>query len=196
MKGPGDEPQVGEIWVADLATGAIRPVATEGKYRSPIFLLDGSILTLKGDKVVHFPGGGTSPSVLQTVKGIDKLVGTNTKESGRVLAVLEDADGRSMPAILSLDDGAISPLPMDWESEEDIRVLAHLRGWERDYGDIELAVQRVRKSGMVGTREWHDVFLIRKGENPKNITNCDGSDCGQPSLSPDRTRVVFIKGED
>jgi len=196
MKGAGDEPRVGGIWIADLATGSTRPVVTQGEYRSPIFLADGSILALKGETVVRFPPGGTIPATLLTDKNIDKLVGVSTSEPDRVLTVLKGSDGRPSPAALSLHDGVLSPLPMDWKSQDDVRTLAHLQEWERSYGNLKLVVQRVRKSGMGGIREWQDVFLLRQDESAKNISNCDGVDCGQPSLSPDHNSIVFIKSQD
>jgi hypothetical protein len=195
MKGLGDELHTGEIWIADLTTGRTTPVATNGRYRSPIVLPDGSILALRGEAIVRFSGNSGDGSVLQTVQGINKLVGVNANDPGRVLAVIESGAGRPMPAILSLDDGSVSLLPINWNSEDDIRTLAHLRGWERDYGDMTVSVQRVQASGFGGTREWQDVFLVRPGKSAVNVTSCDGIDCGQPSLSPDRSRIVFIKGE-
>ena len=192
MKGADDEPRAGSLWIADLTTGSTRPMA-EGQYRSPIFLPDGGILALQGETVVRFPPGSTTPATLLTDKNIDKLVGVNTREPDQVLTVLKDPDGRPLPAVLSLQDGVLSPLPVDWKSQDDVRALAHLQEWERSYGNLKLAVQRVRKSGLGGTREWQDVFLLRQNENPRNISNCNGVDCGQPSLSPDHNQVVFIK---
>ena len=192
MKGADDEPRAGSLWIADLATGSTRPVA-EGQYRSPIFLPDGGILALQGETVVRFPPGSTTPATRLTDKNIDKLVGVNTREPDQVLTVLKDPDGRPLPAVLSLHDGALSRLPMDWKSQDDVRALAHLQEWERSYGNLKLVVQRVRKSGMGGTREWQDVFLLRQNESPRNISNCGGVDCGQPSLSSDHNQIVFIK---
>ena len=192
MKGADDEPRAGSLWIADLATGSIRPVA-EGQYRSPIFLPDGGILALQGETVVRFPPGSTTPATRLTEKNLDKLVGVNSREPDQVLTVLKGADGRSIPAVLSLHNGTLSRLPMDWKSQDDVRALAHLQEWERSYGNLKLAVQRVRKSGLGGTREWQDVFLLRQNEDPRNISNCNGVDCGQPSLSSDHNQVVFIK---
>ncbi len=192
MKGADDEPRAGSLWIADLTTGSTRPVA-EGQYRSPIFLPDGGILALQGETVVRFPPGSTTPATRLTDKNIDKLVGVNTREPDQVLTVLKDSDGRPLPAVLSLHDGALSRLPMDWKSQDDVRALAHLQEWERSYGNLKLVVQRVRKSGMGGTREWQDVFLLRQNESPRNISNCGGVDCGQPSLSSDHNQIVFIK---
>jgi hypothetical protein len=195
MKGAGDEPRAGSLWIADLATGSTRPVA-EGQYRSPIFLPDGGILALQGETVVRFPLDSTIPATLLTDKNIDKLVGVNTREPDQVLTVLKGHDGRPLPAVLSLHDGVLSQLPMDWKSQDDVRALAHLQEWERSYGNLKLVVQRVRKSSLGGTREWQDVFLLRQEESPQNISHCDGVDCGQPSLSPDHHHVVFIKSQD
>lgn len=195
MKGAGDEPRAGSIWIADLATGSTRPVTAEGEYRSPIFLPDGGILALQGETVVRFPPGGTIPATLLRDKNIDKLVGVSTREPDQVLTVLKGPDGRPLPAVLSLHDGALSPLPLDWKSQDDVRALAHLQKWERSYGNLKLVVQRVQKSGMGGTREWQDVFLLRQEESPQNISHCDGVDCDQPSLSHDHNRIVFIKSQ-
>ena len=49
------------------------------------------------------------------------------------------------------------------------------------------------KEGLAGAVEWRDVYLKREGRDTVNVSNCDGVNCGQPSLSPSGRWVVYIK---
>jgi hypothetical protein len=193
-KAPRDDLAAGSVWMADLTAKTTRRLNGEN-CRSPIFLRNGDVLALKGEMIVRIPLDGGTPSPIHAVAGIDKLVAASNRDPDDVLVLLTDSNGRPTPAIVSLPGGAIFPVPVDFDSEDDIRGLAHLQGWDRDYGDIKLRVERVRKAALSGIREWTDVFLMREGQEAVNLTNCDDVGCGQPSLSPDRRRVVFIKGE-
>ena len=65
--------------------------------------------------------------------------------------------------------------------------------WERVYGDTMVYPKAQRHEGVSGTVEWHEIFLKRDDTAPVNVSRCDGSNCGQPSLSGDGTKVVFIR---
>ena len=41
--------------------------------------------------------------------------------------------------------------------------------------------------------EWTDVFIKEADKRPRNLSQCDGVNCSQPSLSADRRRVVFVR---
>jgi hypothetical protein len=86
----------------------------------------------------------------------------------------------------------VTPLPHDRSSQEHRDIIAHVKGWERVYGGTSVYVKTEVKQGMSGAVEWTDVYLER-GTGPVNVSRCDGVNCGQPSLSHDRNRVVFIK---
>jgi Tol biopolymer transport system component len=46
-----------------------------------------------------------------------------------------------------------------------------------------------------GTREWTDVYIQQGDGKAKNVSRCDRSNCGQPSLSPDGKTVVYIQSQ-
>ena len=43
--------------------------------------------------------------------------------------------------------------------------------------------------------EFTGVFLKAAGHDPMNGSQCDGSNCGQPSLSADGQLFIFVKTE-
>ena len=195
MKGPREEFLRGEIWTADLASGTRQRMAAGKSFRSPIYLLNGDILALNGEMLVRISAGRNTASSLHTVKGVDKLVAANANDPGQILLLHRDKDALPVPAILWLKEGLLTPVDVDWRSESDVRGLAHLEGWDRDYEDMRLRVQRMRATRFSGIREWTDVVLLQKGLEPQNVSRCDQVNCGQPSLSFDKAKVVFVKGE-
>jgi len=64
-------------------------------------------------------------------------------------------------------------------------MVEDLEGWSRTYGDKHVYVEKVTKLAMSGTIEWVDVFYSAGDAKPVDVSNCDGTNCGQPSLSQD-----------
>src|SRR6058998_1244905 len=59
MKGPADDTAVGNIWMTTVDRRDARALTTDGGYRSPIFLPNGStVLALRGNAIVQL---GTAP---------------------------------------------------------------------------------------------------------------------------------------
>jgi len=84
-------------------------------------------------------------------------------------------------------------LPYDPASGEDLQMVEGLAGWSRTYGERHIYVQKQSKKALSGTVEWHDVFLEVDSEQPVDVSQCDGVNCGQPSLSADGHWLVFVK---
>ena len=63
-------------------------------------------------------------------------------------------------------------------------VLAEVRGQDRD-GAIGLLVRMQRRRSM-------EVYVQQGNGVPQQITDCNGSNCGQPALSPNGTLVAYI----
>ncbi len=72
-------------------------------------------------------------------------------------------------------------------SPEEKTQVAHLMQEARSYtGGIALVVDRSERGG-----RGFDVFL-RTDDDSYNLSDCGDDSCGQPSLSADRRRVLFI----
>ena len=193
QKGAGDELVSGDIWVADLANKRTR-LTHDGGYRSPVFLAgDQEILSLKGDDVVLIPVAGGEPRKISGARGVTKLVGVSLDEPNKVLILTEDENQRAVLKLLSLRDAQITAVPFDEESQDDRRMMVHIRNWDRVYGDTRVYVKNEMKSGLAGPLEWTDVYLSQGDVGLINISKCDGVNCGQPSLAQSKRLVVYIK---
>ena len=197
LKGPGDEVASGALWLADLQNNTTRPLTSGDGYRSPIFLAEAKeILALRGTDVVQVPAGGGEGKKIYSVAGIVKLVGANSADSGTVLILLQgDSGGRPKVGLLTVNTGAVTPVPYDPASSQDLQMVENLEGWSRTYGDRRLYVKRQSKQVLSGTVEWSDVFLLVGNQPPVDVSRCDGANCGQPSLSEDGRVVVFVRAE-
>jgi hypothetical protein len=194
LKGAGDEPPSGQVWMADLASGTRRKITPDSGYRSPVYFPNGSdILALQAGYVVRISSAGDKPAKLYSIAGITKLVGFSLAGPAEALALTEDEAGHVSPARLSVSTGAITPLPYDPQSSRDRQMLEHLEDWQRSYGDTVVYVKRESRQALSGTVEVVNIFLKYPGRDPQNVSGCDLENCGQPSLSPDGKRVLFIK---
>jgi hypothetical protein len=197
LKGPGDEVVTGQLWIADLNSKSTRKLTSSGGYRSPVFVPGSSdVVALKGHDIVRVKASDGSESVLLPASSITKLVGFRDDDPDALLVLV--GDGQLRPGMLSLKSGSIEVLPYDAASSRDREMLAHLAGWERDYGDKNVYVKRQSKETVSGTVEWSDVFLKTGDQEPVDISQCEGIDCGQPSLSSAGNSIVFVRsqGED
>jgi hypothetical protein len=193
LKGPGDE-KPGNVWTADLEGKTTRALTRDGGYRSPVFAAAGAIYALKADAIVALRTDG-SPSAVQTVRGLVKLVGFEGPNTDDIVVLIEAAAGLSPLAIVALKNGAVTPLPYDPRSDEERQMLAQIRSQARVYGDTNVYTKTNSKQLISRPIEWTDVYVQRGTEPPRNVSACDGVDCGQPALSPDRRTVVYIRSE-
>jgi hypothetical protein len=194
LKGADDELRSGQVWMADLPLGTSRRITTDDGYRSPVFFPNGSdILALQGSYVVRISSSGQKTVKVYSIAGITKLVGFSLADPGEVLALQEDEAGHVSAGQLSVSTGAIVPLPYDPQSSRDHQILEHLQDWQRVYDDTTVYVKRESKQALSGPVEVFNVFVKTPGRVPKDVSHCDLANCGQPSLSPDRNHVLFIK---
>jgi len=197
LKGPGDEVTSGELWVADLDSKSTRPLTSNGGYRSPVFLAaTTSVLALRESDVMEVPSGGGEAKKLYSVNAIIKLLGFGSEDPGKVLILLRGgADGHPRPGLLTVNTGAVTIIPYDPASSQDLQMVENLQGWSRTYGNKYIYVKRQAKEALSGTVEWSDVFLKVNNQEPVDVSRCDGVNCGQPSLSEDGRLLVFIKAK-
>jgi hypothetical protein len=194
LKGDEDTELTGDIIVVDLSRNSFQRLTDNGGYRSPVFEPgDKAILALKGDTVVRVVLDRGKEEVLYCKKGLTKLVGFDTKDADKLLVLVEGEEGKVSAGFFSLGSGEITTLPYDRNSNDDRRMLGHIRGWERVYGDVRVYPEQRTKRVIGRTVAWTDVFLQRGNEVPLNLSNGDGTGCGQPSLSQNRNLVAYVK---
>lgn len=197
LKGPGDEVVSGSLFVVDLGSHASHPLGSEGSFRSPVFLPGSNdILALRNADVMRISTASGEVQKLFTVPGIFKLVGASEDDPNSVL-ILESNDPKARPSVglLSVSTGKVIPLAYDAGSSADLQTLESLEGWTRTYGDKQVYVRRQTKQALSGVIEWSDVFLKADGQEPIDVSQCNGANCGQPSLAADSRLLVFVKTE-
>jgi hypothetical protein len=96
-------------------------------------------------------------------------------------------------AIQRIDEAQGTPLPFDPASRAERAVLLHLTDWKRVYGATVVCVKSEVRPGLAGAVEWTDAYLKRAGDEPVNLSRCDGVPCGQPSLSHHGRLVAFVR---
>jgi hypothetical protein len=192
MRGPGDDLDPGDVWVANVGEKPM-PLTTGGGYSSPIFSpADGSLLALKGDSVVRIPAAGGAGVVVQKAPSALKLIGFDGANPDEVVVLL-GGGGSSPLAILSLSGGKLTPLPYDTKADDQRRMIAQGRSQQRVYGDTTLYIKTESRQGLSRTTEWTDVYIQRGNTTPQNVSSCDGVNCGQPARSPDGRKIAFVK---
>jgi hypothetical protein len=197
FKGPGDEVTTGQLWLAELDRGKTRATTAAAGYSSPIFIMGSrDILALKGTEIWLFPAMTPPGRKLYSVESITKLVASSADNPDEILILQKNgASAHPRVSLLSVSTGKVTPERYDPMSSGDLQMIESLQSWERVYGDKRLYVSRETKQAMSGSIEWADVFLKVNGQERRDISQCDGTNCGQPSMSSDGRLVVFVKAE-
>jgi hypothetical protein len=121
-------------------------------------------------------------------------VGASHDDPDQLLVVTEDSHHTPGAAMLSVGTGTLTRIPDNPNSAEDRGMLAHLKGWERVYGDTRLYCENNEKEGPGdSTIEFSDVYLRKGNGPPLNLTMGNGVSSSQPSLSSNGGQVVFIR---
>jgi hypothetical protein len=153
------------------------------------------VLAIKDSALWWIPLSGDSPKKLRDAAGIAKLVGSDRDDPDKILVIIERAQ-TSTVALLSIATGKTTEISYDPESSEDRKLLSHLKGWVRVYGDVQIYQKAQTREGLAGPEEWNDVFLKKGDAAPVNLSHGEGTNCGQPSLSPNGAEVVFIRAKE
>jgi hypothetical protein len=193
MGGAPMEVEPGNLWMAAADKGTGKALTTDGGYVSPIISPDGRVYALKGGALVRLPQETGAGIVVHNVPGAVKLVGFDGASPDDLVLLLDAPSPGSPLGVLSLKSGRVTPLPYDAASEEQRRMLAQIRGQNREYGTTRVYAKTESRRGPSGRLQWTDVYIRRGTAAPRNVSMCDGVSCVQPALSPDGLGVVFIK---
>jgi hypothetical protein len=195
FRGLDDAPKSGEVWLGDIASGKSRQLTRTADFRSPIFCGGSPVLALHGGDIVRVSGAAEAPIKVATVKAAQKLLGCSARDPDKVLLLSTAPAGGDELSVLSIRTGELSRVPFDPLSPREGELMAYLHGWDRTYPAGTLYVQRHTQESPAGFAAWQDVFFQSGSGDAANVSRCGAADCGQPSLSSDARRVVFIKGE-
>jgi hypothetical protein len=182
----------GQIWIADIERGSRSALTADFDYRWPVYAPGGeSIVALRGDSLVKISVKSGKVQVLHSIPGVEKLVGFDRKDPDKLLLVLEK--DTAPLSLFSLETGDLTSLPYDPRSKDHRKMLSHIKGEERVYGTVRVYVKTESKRGMEGGLDWSDVYLQQGEAAPRNISNGEGVNCNQPSLSQDGKAVVYVR---
>lgn len=196
QKAPGDEALPGDIWLVQVESSQALRLTEDGGYRSPIFLAgDQKILALKSTDVMEISVTGGQPRKLFCVAPLVKLVGVNMDDPTSILVLIVDQNRKPVLALLSLNNGSVTAIPSE-APDEYRRALNHAKSWERVYGNSRVYVKTEVKNDLAGPLEWTDVYLKQADSEPRNISRCDGINCGQPSLSRNGRAITYVKAKE
>lgn len=185
----------GEIWLADIKTNSVRKLSNDSGFHSPIFSDgDRAILAIKNGALFRLSLADGASEELHPVANLIKLVGTDRDDFDKILVLLERTHTPRV-ALLSLATGTITEVTYDSNSADDRKLVQHLKGWEHVYGETKIFCQAQTRESPAGAIEWNDVFLKRGDASPINISRCEGDICGQPALSHDGSKVVFVRAK-
>jgi hypothetical protein len=180
--------QSGEVWTVRLSNLTLSQLTAVGGYRSPVFTPAGdSVLALSGTNLVRIPLAEPDPVILFAIPRIVKLVGFAPADPNSVLALFEE----DRVGMLNLSTRAVTWLEHN-SSGEDQEMVNSLKQWQRDYGNACLLAENREES------RYPNVYLRNQGcdqgqARETNVSHCRVVSCGQPSLSYDGKRVVFVR---
>ena len=174
----------GDVYVANLTTTVRERYAQGGGFRSPIFYPNGeSILAVRNGGLVKISGPNSEPQVLGVEVGAARLIGFQREDPDVVAVLLPDPDRLGLLRLSGGErsSGEFTPAEVSAQS------LGPLWAWDVSHGETRLYHRRQSGSKFL------NVFLVKPGEEIRNVTRCRDADCGQPALSADGKRVAYIK---
>jgi hypothetical protein len=192
-KGPVPEAAGGDLWLATLEGGSRLRLTRDGGYQSPVFFPDGGrVLALREGKLVRVSTAGfLDPEPLFAIPEVIRLVGFDRESPGKAVVLTRGANGTLDLGLLDLADREVRSMRPETPDAEYRDVLARLARW-----DLAWQLSEPRKIIGLAVRpaaRGSDVFCLREGGAPVEVSHCGGDRCDQPSLSADGRWVVFVR---
>jgi hypothetical protein len=177
-------PDHGAVWEFDVQSHTRVRVGSGTAFAWPVQGLDSqAVLALREGQVVEISLPDGRETKLGPKTAWRKLIGVAPDNT--ILGLIQDSDG-ARPALLSRS-GELSVLPPGTTAEERSRVSLLLQE-DRPYSeDRRLVVARSERGG-----RGFDVYYIA-GHERLNVSDCGDDACGQPSLSADQARVLYVR---
>ncbi|OPY76446.1 MAG: hypothetical protein A4E65_03185 [Syntrophorhabdus sp. PtaU1.Bin153] len=178
----------GQIWSVDLDVSGKpaepRRVSAASNLEWPVFdRMNQIIYAIQQNRVVRLSGDGQSLTEVDEQKQWIKLFGVT--EHGDILGMTSEK-GEKVLAVLHADGK--TTLSSDSKSDKEQQRKSILEQENRTYaGNRSLYVERSARGG-----RGFDVFL-KVEYKVTNLSDCGDDRCGQPSLSPDFRRVLYIR---
>jgi hypothetical protein len=179
--------ETGQVWIAELNGGrskaAARPLGSFTGLSWPVFGPGADVYALEDRQIVRVDRDGQKTVLANSRAAWIKLVGVNA--DGSVLGLAgEPPFGR---IAIWQPDGRLT-LGAPPATAEERKRQAVLMQESRAYRDGRSLVLRYSQRG-----RGLDVFLEAPGAAAVNLSDCGDDACGQPSLSPDGSRVAWIR---
>jgi len=177
----------GQVWSVELDASG-RPakplkISAAEDLSWPVPGRSGRIYAIQKGRIVQLGNDGQSITEVDQQKQWIKLFGVT--EQGEVLGIIYENNESILASLQS--DGKINKYPVPTSQEEEKRKSILEQENQSYAGDRWLYVERSTRGG-----RGFDVFL-KKGDVAVNVSDCGDDACGQPSLSPDFRRVLFVR---
>ena len=175
----------GRIFVADLSRPQTpaRALSVNSELSWPVMSPDGTVYALRNGQLGRLDGAGKLVPVGPQQERWMKLIGV--RADGTVLGLVT-APPFGRPAMLADGRLELGPPPATPELRRQHGVVIQE---SREYdGGRQVRVARSERGG-----RGFDVYYSSAGHSRVNVSDCGNDLCGQPSLSPDGSKILFIR---
>jgi hypothetical protein len=175
--------EAGELWAADLdAAGMPGPARRVGQTTDLSWPVanDDVYFALQSGRLVDASASEPAPVGDATVRWL-KLLGVT--EDGTLLGIVHDSDNGIRAATLA-SDGSLS---VDGAADTTGSQIGFLMQESRSYAQNRAVFVERAENG-----RGFDVYF-KLGDKRYNVSDCGDDSCGQPTLSSDLRRIVYIR---
>ncbi|MGR9036189.1 MAG: hypothetical protein ACU83O_06320 [Gammaproteobacteria bacterium] len=180
----------GNIWLVDVGDEKVsgpRKITQDYSYHTPLWMPGSqSVIAMKKKQLVRINPRGGGELILHKLTDDTGLLGFDKDNPNRIL-VLKN----SLPAVLSLQSGEITPVPYDKDNSDDLAVLDRLSSGFRDYGAAQVSIEELSKIDPQGHFKSFNTLRIRRDGNEISI-DCPSA-CSQPALAENGRQLLFIE---
>ncbi|MGR8932717.1 MAG: hypothetical protein ACU836_19025, partial [Gammaproteobacteria bacterium] len=186
-----DHDYEGDIWLAELGDGRVltsRQITRGKYYRTPIWIPGGtSFVTMKGSELVRIDSESDVETPWHGLTLNTALIGF-AKDDSNTMLIRKD----TVVEILSLASSqvAVAEVPYDQNNQKDRDALDRLISQTREYSFGKIFVDDSRERSGRGYKTLNTI-RIETANGETILVRCD-SICGQPALSEDGRRLLYV----